>query len=117
MPKVGQKIFQRFYKNFDNETFKEELKKHLSSVLYFGSFHLAFKIDLHLNNNQLFLTKTLRKAIMKKSKLRNKLNKERSAKNWASYKPRQTYCSNLLKESKSHHFDDLNVKDVMKPLR
>ena len=54
---------------------------------------------------------------MKKSKLRNKLKKERSAKNWASYKPQRNYCSNLLKESKSRHFDDLNVKDVMKPLR
>ena len=38
-----KKIFYRCYKNCDNEKFEEELKKHLSSVLDFESFHLAFK--------------------------------------------------------------------------
>ena len=31
-----------FYENFNNEKFEEELKKHLSSVQDFESFHLAF---------------------------------------------------------------------------
>ena len=38
------------------------------------------------NNNQPFMTKTLRKAIMKRSKLRNKFNKERNIENWSEYK-------------------------------
>ena len=38
-----KKIFYGCYKNFDNEKFEEELKKHLSSVQGFESFHLAFK--------------------------------------------------------------------------
>ena len=52
----------------------------LSSVLDFGSFHLAFTTTLDRfapvkqkvvrNSNQPFMTKTLRKAIMKKSKLK-----------------------------------------------
>ena len=41
-----KKIFYRCYKNFDNEKFEEELKKHLSSVLDFETFHLAFKTTL-----------------------------------------------------------------------
>ena len=41
-----KKIFYRCYKNFDNEKFEEELKKHLSSVLDFELFHLAFKTTL-----------------------------------------------------------------------
>ena len=41
-----KKIFYRCYKHFDNEKFEEELKKHLSSVLDFESFHLAFKTTL-----------------------------------------------------------------------
>ena len=75
-----KKIFYRCYKNCDNEKFEEELKKHLSSVLDFESFHLAFKTTLDRfvplkqkvvrNNNQPFVTKTLRKAIMKRSKLK-----------------------------------------------
>ena len=53
-----------------------------------------------LNNNQPFLTKTLCKAIMKRSKLRNKFNKKRNVKNWFTYKQQRNCCSNLLKESK-----------------
>ena len=41
-----KKILYRCYKNFDNETFEEELKNRLSSVLDFKSFHLAFKTTL-----------------------------------------------------------------------
>ena len=41
-----KKIFYRCYKNLDNEKFEEEIKKYLSSVLDFESFHLAFKTTL-----------------------------------------------------------------------
>ena len=117
-----KKIFYRCYKNFDNEKFEEELKKHLSLVLDFESFHLAFKTTLDQfaplkqklvrNNNQPCMTKSLRKAFMKSSKLKNKFNKERNAKNWSSYKQQRNYCSNFLKESKTRPFNNLNVKDV-----
>ena len=49
---------------------------------------------------------------MKRSKVRNKFNKGRNAKNWSDYKQQRNYCSNLLKESKTNHFNNLNVKDV-----
>ena len=75
-----RKLFYRCYKNYDNEKFEEELKKHLSSVLDFESFHLAFKTTLDRfrllkqnvvqNKNQAFVTKTLCRAIMKKSELK-----------------------------------------------
>ena len=58
------------------------------------------------------MTRTLRKAIMKRSKLKNKFKKETNAKNWFSYKQQRNYCSNLLIESKTRHFDNLSVKDV-----
>ena len=41
-----KKIFCCCYKNFDNEKFEEELKKHLPSVQDFASFHLAYKTTL-----------------------------------------------------------------------
>ena len=91
MPKVNpKKILYRCYKNFNNKKFEEEKKKHLSSVLDFESFHLEFKTILERFaplkqmvvriNNQPYIRKTLRKAIMKRSKLKNKFNKERNAK-------------------------------------
>ena len=58
------------------------------------------------------MTKTLRKAIMKRSKLKSKFNKERNVKNWFNYKQQRNYCSSLLTESKTRHFDNLNVKDI-----
>ena len=80
-----EKIFYHCYKNFDNKKFEEKLKKHLSSMLDFESFHLAFETTLDRfeplqqkvvrNKNQPFITKALRKAIMKRSKLKNKFNK------------------------------------------
>ena len=73
-----KKMFYHCYKNCDNEKFEEKLKKHLSLVLDFESFHLPFKTTLDWfaplkqnfvrNNNQPFMTKTLLKAIMKRSK-------------------------------------------------
>ena len=76
----------------------------------FESFQFAFKVILNLfaplkhelirNNHQPSMTKTLRKAIMKKSKLRNKFNEERNIKNWSEYKRQRNLCSNLLKQSK-----------------
>ena len=58
------------------------------------------------------MKKTLRKAIMKRSKLRNKFNEERNIENWSEYKRQRNLCSNLLKQSKKRHFNSLNVNDV-----
>ena len=58
------------------------------------------------------MTKTLRKAIMKRSKLRNKFNEERNFENWSEYKRQRNLCSNLLKQSKKRHFNSLNVNDL-----
>ena len=117
-----KKMFYRCYKNFDNKKFEEEPQKQLLSVSDFESFHFAFKVTLNKlaplkqklirNNNQPFMRKILRKAIMKRSKLRNKFNKERNIENWSGYKRQRNLCSNLLKESKKRHFNNLNVTDV-----
>ena len=92
-------------------------------MLDFESFHLAFKTTLDQfvplkqkvvqNNSQPFMTKILRKAIMKRSKSKNKFNKGRNAKNWSNYKQQQNYCSNILKESKTRHFNNLNVQGTI----
>ena len=55
------------------------------------------------------MAKTIRKAIMKRPKLKNKFRK--NSKNWFNYKKKRNYCSNFLTESKTRHFDNLNVKD------
>ena len=123
-------MFYRCYGNFDNKKFEEELQKQLPSVSDFESFQFAFKVSLHLicicitnqfsplkqklirNNNQPFMTKTLRKTIMRRSKFRDKFNEEKNIENWSEYKRQRNLCSSLLKQSKKHHFNSLNVNDV-----
>ena len=91
-------------------------------MIDFESLHHAFKTTVDRfaplkqkvvqNINQSFMRKTLCKAIMKRSKLRNKFNMGRKAKNWSDYKQQRNHCSNLLKEFKTSHFNNLNIKDV-----
>ena len=94
-------MFYRCYRNFGSKKFEEELQKQLLSVSDFESFQIAFKVilnqfaslkqKLNQNNNHPFMTKTLRKAIMKRSKLRNKFSEERNIENWSEYKQQRTF--------------------------
>ena len=58
------------------------------------------------------MTKALCKAIMERSKLRNKFNEERSTEDWSKYKGQRHLCSNLLKQSKNRHFNSFNLNDI-----
>ena len=112
----------RYYRKFDTKRFEEELEKQLPSVSDLASFQFTFKVILNQFaplkqkliriNNQPFMTKIPHKAIMKRSKLRNKFNKERNIGNWSKYKREHNLCSNLLKQSKKRHFNSLNVNDI-----
>ena len=58
------------------------------------------------------MSKTLRKAIMKRSKLRNTFNKKRSSENWQNYKRQRNICSNILKSTKKTFFEALNINEI-----
>ena len=58
------------------------------------------------------MSRTLRKAIMKRSKLRNIFNKKRSSENWQSYKRQRNICSNILKSTKKTCFETLNINEI-----
>ena len=47
-----------------------------------SNFKECFDTLLAILNHQVFMSKTLRKAIMKRAKLRNTFNKKRSSENW-----------------------------------
>ena len=63
-------------------------------------------------NNKPFMNKALRKVIMKRSRLKNKFNKNSSAKNWNSYKKQRNFCLKLLFQTKEKYFNNINVKKV-----
>ena len=58
------------------------------------------------------MSKTLRKAIMKRSKLRNTFNKKRSSENWQNYKRQRNICSNILRSTKKAFFEALNINEI-----
>ena len=58
------------------------------------------------------MSKTLRKAIMKRSKLRNTFNKKSSCENWRNYRRQRNICSNVLKSTKKTFFEKLNTNEI-----
>ena len=64
------------------------------------------------HNNSAFVTKGLRKAIMKQLKLKNLFNKQRTQENWVNCKMQWNHCVNLLLKTKKNYFANVNVKDI-----
>ena len=97
-------ILYRDYKIFDKKKFEDQLRSQLASIktVHYSQFHEIFlktldaiapikKKILRFNHN-LFMSKALRKAIMVRSKLKNKYNKNRTEENWDGCKNKQTFA-------------------------
>ena len=52
------------------------------------------------------MTKSLRKTIILRSRLRNNFNKQSSDENWDKYKKQRTYFVKLLRQTKEKYFSD-----------
>ena len=74
--------------------------------------HAPLKIKYLRANDGPFMTKVLRKAIMLRSKMRNRLNKVRSVTNSDAYKKQRNLCTSLLRNSKKKYYGNLNPKIV-----
>ena len=82
------------------------LKKELANVL-------NIMLLVRLNNNVL-ITKELRKEIMKRSKLiKTSLIEREIMKKGAVFKFQRNYCVNLLRKTKKQSHENLSVKNVM----
>ena len=114
----------RDYSSFQMEMFKADLDLNLKCTTGFeySDFQSTFTRVLHNHapikkkilrfNNSPFMTKTLRKAIMHRSKLKNIYNKKRTNDNWANYKKQRNFCVNLLRKTKTDYFQNLNIRDL-----
>ena len=117
-------MFYRDYKRFDQKKFETELKLKLNSQtnLSYSTFQAVFleilnkiapvKVKVLCFNNNAFMTKSLRKAIMLRSKLKNNFKKQRSDGNWDNYKKQRNFCVKLLHQTKEKYFSDINVKSI-----
>ena len=115
-------IYYRSYNNYNKEQFENVLKQRLVCSNNFEEFFDTFLASLNEHgplkekkiryNHQVFMSKILCKAIMKRSKLRNTFNKKRSSENWHSYKRQRNICSTILKSTKKAFFEALNINEI-----
>ena len=113
----------RDYKNFDRLTFKRELEeklnqqineyKHFEQIfLEVLNTHALIKRKLLRGNHVPYMTKVLRKAIMKRSELGNKYVKNKTNENLKSYKKQRNFCSKLYKKERKKYYEMLDLKNV-----
>ena len=58
------------------------------------------------------MTKELRKAIMKRSQLKNRYNKNHNYENWYLYKKQRNFCVSLLRKTKRNYFKNVKIQDI-----
>ena len=129
-PKVQPKVIcYRDYKNFDLSTFRVELREELRKtevggyLLFEVTFlkvlekHAPMRKKILRANDKPFMTKVLRKAIMRRSTLRNKYLKEKSEQSLAAFKKQKNYTNRLAKRERSKYFANLDMKQYTQNIK
>ena len=118
-PKVIQ---YRNHKPFNEQLFRIELDKELAKIdlnnAELAEFHNEFLSVLNKHapikykyiraNNSSYMTKSLRKEIMLRSRLRNKFLKTKTEESKQLYNKQQNLCVTLLRKAKSNYFAELD---------
>ena len=116
--------FHRNYKSFNFESFNNDLddllkaENNMNYLTFQKNFlqvlntHAPVKKKVQRFNNNRFIIKQLRKAIMRHSRLKNIYNKTRSPENWNNYKKQRNFCVDLQRKTKRFHFEQINIKDI-----
>ena len=119
VPKV---ITYRNYKYFNNDNFRNDLMHEISKqgfhritceqfeFLFMTTLnkHAPVKIKYIRANNSPFMNDEFSKAIMVRSKLRNKFLKLKTNESRNAYKRQRNYCVSLLREVKKTFYENLN---------
>ena len=74
--------------------------------------YAPIKEKLRRANHVPYMTKALRKAIMKRSKLENEYVKNKNNENLKSYKKQRNFCSKLYKKERKKYYKMLDLKNV-----
>ena len=122
-PKI---IKYRHYKNFDSNKLRSEILKRNFKYTDLRTFkEIVFNIfnkyalikRKHVRASEApFMTKELHKAIMKRSRLRNKFLKDRTENNQKNFKHQRHFCEKLLRTTKKSYYSNLDIKlQITKP--
>ena len=115
--------------SFDGLKFREDVRNQLEQIgkLTIDDFkqvfistwnsHAPIKKEVVRGNNTPFMNKTLSKAFMHRTRLKNRYHKFPTEKNKTLYKKHRNLCVSLLKKEKKNIFeDDKKIWRAVKPL-
>ena len=71
--------------------------------------HAPMKEKVIRGDKAPFMNRTLSKAFMERSRLKNKYNNFPSVENEVSYKKQRNLCTNLLKKVKKNYYNNLDI--------
>ena len=105
-----KEVLYRDYRNFVENDFKSELKIQLehAEIKEFETFESIFLTVLNKYYQQPYITKTLRKAIMRRSALERKYYKHGSDDIKTAYR-KQKKCSKLYKKERKKYYSNLDI--------
>ena len=121
------KIFiYRDYKNFNDTDFRMDLENKLEECpKHYENFEKTFVnvLDAHAprktkvlrGNQKPHVDKNLRKAIMKRSKLKNKANRTKLQDDIAKYKKQQNLVVKLIRDLKLRYFGNIQISKNSEP--
>ena len=116
-------VTYRSYKQFDENKFKSDIKKFMNVKFNFTEFNNTFLklLDKHaplkkriIRANEVpYMTKALRKAIMRRSQLETKYHKHKTDEYKLLYKKQKNYVSRLYKKERRRFFENLDIKSFL----
>ena len=119
-----KEIVYRNYKKLDKELFRAELKNAIMNgeVTNYHEFEKTFLKILNKHapikrrfiraNDVPYMTKALRKAIMRRSQLETKFHKTRKKADQIACRKQKNFVSRLYKKERKKFYNDLNLKDL-----
>ena len=123
-PKAGPQIhYYRDYKNFDLYNFRTDLRQELgkTSEKDYLNFEITFLKVLERHapmkkkvlraNNKPYMTKALRKAIMRRSALKTKFLKNRRDEDHKAFKKQKNFTNRLAKKERAKYFANLDLNN------
>ena len=106
-PKV---VHYRSFKHFDKNTFQRELKEQITNIIHYDNFddkflevlnkHAPMKQKTLRANEAPYMSKALRKAMMRRTQLANKFHKSNSEVDYLNFRKHRILLIGFIRENK-----------------
>ena len=118
-PKV---VHYRSFKNFNKKAFQRELRETTNDINNFDKFdnhylsilekHAPMKVKTLRSNEAPYMSKALRKAMMKRTELATKYHKSNSEHDYLNFRKHRNYVNRLYKRERKFYFNNLKKNDI-----